>query len=154
MDVEQAMARVIRSAGGELVSDLLPAGPNLPNNADYLFREYNVIAELKRLEKDRDESAEFREKRNQLYRTWMDQGKVPPPPAIGTVRIELRNLPLDCALEFISLYREPIRNRISGTNKQIKSTKRLLNMEDAVGLLIFVHDGDYSITPETVLNLS
>jgi hypothetical protein len=105
--VEQAMARVIRGAGGEIVSDLLPARANLAKNADYVFREYGVIAELKRLEKDQDDDEEFREKRNQLYRTWVDQCKVPP--IFGTIRIELRNLPPDCALEFVSLYREPIR---------------------------------------------
>jgi hypothetical protein len=152
LDVEEAIARVVRGAGGEIVSDLLPARANRPNNADYLFRGYNVIAELKRLEEDHDESEEFREKRNQLYRTWINQRKVLP--TFGTMSIELRNLPLDCALEMISLYREPIRNRISGANKQIRSTKKLFNMENAKGLLIFVHDGDYSITPEAVLSLS
>ena len=150
--VEEAMARVIRGAGGEIISTLLPARANLAKNADYVFREYGVIAELKRLEKDQDEDESFREKRNQLYKTWVGQGKVPP--IFGTIRIELRSLPLDCAQEFISLYREPIRRRISEANKQIRSTKRLLHMEDALGLLIFVHDGDYSISPEAVLNLA
>jgi hypothetical protein len=40
----------IRSCGGELVAELLGEAPNLPKNADYLFRRPGVIAELKSLQ--------------------------------------------------------------------------------------------------------
>jgi hypothetical protein len=152
INVEEALARVVKGAGGDLVSNLLTDRAKLPDNADYVFPEDNVIAELKRLERDHNESEIFRQKLTHLYQKLMLQGKVPV--IYGTRQIELRNLPEESALKFVSLYREPIRQRISKANKQIKSTKRLLKMPDAFGLLILVHDGDYSITPESVLNLS
>ncbi len=37
----------IKSCGGELVADLLDKKATLPQNADYLFRQSGVIAELK-----------------------------------------------------------------------------------------------------------
>jgi hypothetical protein len=150
--VDETFARVVRQAGGSLVSDLLPTRENLPKNADYVFPEYNVIAELKRLERDASEDHEFSERLNRLYREWVSQGK-PVPPVWGRARIDLRALPLECANQIISLYRKPIHRRIRDANQQIWSTKQALNMNEAKGLLVLIQDGDYSINPETVMNL-
>jgi hypothetical protein len=149
--VDDAFARVVHRAGGNMVADLLPPKTDLPKNADYVFRDYNVIAELKRLERDQNENDEFREKRDVLYRQWMDEGKVPI--IYGRRYVESRNLPIECALELVSLYIKPIKRRIREANEQIKSTKNLINMPGAKGLLVLAHDGDYSLNPEAVLNL-
>jgi hypothetical protein len=76
--VDDALERVVRRVGGELVADLLPQNANLQKNADYVFREHNVIGELKRLEKDQDEDQQFRQKRNDMALRWMNEGKIPP----------------------------------------------------------------------------
>ncbi|MGA8549627.1 MAG: hypothetical protein WB678_05275 [Stellaceae bacterium] len=149
--IEETWTRVARNVGGSLVSDLLPRWTDLPKNADFVFPDYKVIAELKRLEHDSHLDREIPRKINELYRRWVYEGKVVP--IYGTVSINLRTLPIDCAEEVISLYRNPIKRRIRKANEQIKSTKSLLGMEDALGLLIFVHDGDYSLTQEMVLAL-
>src|SRR5271169_7061750 len=89
--VDETFARVVRQAGGSLVSDLLPTRTNLPKNADYVFPEYNVIAELKRLERDVSEDKEFSASLDQLYREWVVNGKQVPL-VWGRGRIDLRNL--------------------------------------------------------------
>jgi len=142
--VDETFARVVRHAGGSLVSDLLPTRANLPKNADYVFPEYNVVAELKRLERDPREDNEFSENLNRFYRQWVVQGKRVPP-VWGRATITLRGLPRECAHQIISLYRKPIHRRIRDANQQIRSTKQALNLYEAKGLLIFIQDGDYSI---------
>ena len=153
ISVEEAIARVVRRIGGAVVSDLLPSRVDLPKNADFVFRDYGIVAELKRLEKNQSEDPEMIAKVQRLYQSWIAQGK-PVPIVYGRGRINLRSLPIDCANEMISLFREPIARRIRKANEQIKSTKRALGMEDATGLLFLAQDGDYSLGPEAVFNLA
>jgi len=153
ISVEDTVGRVVRHVGGSLVSDLLPAGVDLPKNADFVFQQYGVVAELKRLEKDQSEDREMAAKIQQLYQNWIVRRKAVPV-GYGRFKLNVRNLPPDCANEIISLYREPIARRIRTANRQIKSSKRTLEMEDAIGLLLLAQDGDYSIGPEAVLNLA
>jgi hypothetical protein len=107
--VDEAITNAVRYAGGLLVTDLLPSRTNLPKNADYVFPEYDVIAELKRLEKDRNEDHELSAKIQQLYREWLEQGKRVPL-IYGTTQINVRSLPRECAHQIISLSSE---NRFS-----------------------------------------
>jgi hypothetical protein len=150
--VEEALARVVSRAGGLLVTDILPARTNLPKNADYVFPEHNVVAELKCLQRDLSEDLEFSAKIQRLYAEWIEQGKRVPL-VWGRAQVGLGDLPLECAHELISLYRKPIHWRIREANQQLRSTKQALNIERAKGLLILIHDGDYSLSPETVTNL-
>jgi hypothetical protein len=149
--VDEAFVRAVTRAGGKLVSELLPSNTNLPKNADFVFQQYNVIAELKRLEKDQHEDREFRDKFNLLYRECALQGRVPP--IFGTRLVNIRDLPYDCGLALTSILQKPIKRRLRQANEQIKSTKKLLNMDNAMGLVILAHDGDYSIGVEAVINL-
>jgi hypothetical protein len=125
ISVEDTLARVVRQVGGMLVGDLLPAGENLPKNADFVFKQYKVVAELKCLEKNQDEDSEITAARQSLYDRWIREGKRIPLVAVGGRKIlNLRDLPRDCALEMTSLYRTPIERRIRKANEQIKSTKK------------------------------
>jgi hypothetical protein len=150
--VDEVFAGVVQRAGGLPVSDLLPPRTNLPKNADYVFPNHNVIAELKRLKRDLDEDRELSIRIQELCTSWLAQGKKVPV-VYGRAQINLRDLPRECAHQIISLYRKPIHRRIREANQQIRSTKTILQRHDAKGLLILIHDGDYSINPESVLNL-
>jgi hypothetical protein len=152
--VDAALARIVQKAGGALVSDLLPPHQNRDQNADYLFRQFGVIGELKRLEKDQGDDPGMAAKRNLLYRQWLDQKRPGVPIVYGTARLDLRNLPPECQNEMISLYREPILRRIKKANEQIKSTRSMFNLPDATGLLFLAQDGDYSIGPQAILSLA
>ena len=60
--VEDAIDKIVQDIGGELVEDLLPKNAIKPLNADYVFKSYNVIAELKRLVKDISEDPAYKKK--------------------------------------------------------------------------------------------
>ena len=49
-DVEITFDSFVQEFGGKKISDLIDSKRDMPMNADYLFREQNVIAELKTLE--------------------------------------------------------------------------------------------------------
>jgi hypothetical protein len=153
ISVEEALTRVVRKVGGRLVSELLPIRADLPKNADFVFPQHHVVAELKRLEKDQSGDPEMGSKIQTLYRRWLAEGKRVPI-IYGRGRINVHDLPLECAHEMISLMREPIARRIRKANDQIKSTKAELGMPDALGLLFLAQDGDYALGPETVFNLA
>ena len=151
---EELLARVVQKVGGSLVSDLLPPNGNRESNADYVFQQHKVIGELKRLVRDQDDNPDMAAKRNALYQKWIRERKRGVPIVYGRAVLDLRQLPSDCAMEMISLYREPIARRIRKANEQIKSTRKLLKLPEAIGVLFLAQDGDYSIGPEAVLNLA
>ena len=151
---EELLARVVQKVGGSLVSDLLPPNENRASNADYIFQRYEIIGELKRLERDQDDNPDMAAKRNALYQQWIRERRRGVPIVYGRAVLDARKLPPDCAMEIISLYREPIARRIRKANEQIKSTRKLLKRPDASGVLFFAQDGDYSIGPDAVLNLA
>jgi hypothetical protein len=150
--VEDAVERVVRQVGGLPVKDLLPTGVDLPRNADFVFQKYGVVGELKRLKKNQSEDIKMSAKMQQLYNGWVAQRRRVPI-VYGRAAVNLRSLPADCAEEMLSVLKVPILRRIRKANEQIKSTKRDLHMEDAVGLLLLAQDGDYSIGPEAVFCL-
>lgn len=144
---------MVRRVGGSLVCDLLPTRKNLEENADFVFQQFRVIGELKRLEKDQGEDPKMAAKLQQLYNKWIVEGRQVPV-IYGRAKLSVPDLPPECANEVISLYREPIARRIRKANRQIRTTKKTLKMEDAIGLLFLAQDGDYSIGPEAVFNLA
>jgi len=151
---EELLDRVVQKVGGSLVSDLLPPNENRESNADYVFEQHGVIGELKRLERDQDDNPDMAAKRNALYQKWIRERKCGVPIVYGRAVLDVRKLPSDCAMEMISLYREPIARRIRKANEQIKSARKLLKMPEASGVLFLAQDGDYSIGPDAVLNLA
>jgi hypothetical protein len=136
----------VKSVGGELVCDLIE-NRNLPSNADYLFRQHNVIAELKSLQAGGFINS-FHRKLGDLFGKWDRQGKLR---VYGTVKIESGKLPLECQHEMFSVMGESLQKHVVATaNKQIKSTKALLEMPDAKGLLWVASDGNDDFQPNIV----
>ena len=50
LPIEQSFDRFVERFGGTKISDLISDQANMPLNADYIFRDHNVVAELKTLE--------------------------------------------------------------------------------------------------------
>jgi hypothetical protein len=136
--VEDAVERMVRKVGGLPVRDLLLTGVDLPPNADFIFQKYLVVAELKRLEKNQSEDPKMVAKIKELYNGWVVDRRRGVPIVFGRAAVNLRSLPTDCAEEILSVLKVPILRRISKANKQIKATKRDLNMEGATGLLLLL----------------
>lgn len=137
----------IKSCGGELVADLLEKNVNLPQNADYLFRQHGVIAELKALEND-SFGEPFQRKMGNLMGSWQRRGLLI---VYGTQRIELTQLPSPCQEEALNIIGKPLEaNILAKAHEQIRGTKEVLKMPDAKGLLIVASDGNEDLLPNDV----
>jgi hypothetical protein len=139
----------VKSVGGELVCDLI-GNNNLPSNADYLFPQHNVIAELKSLQAGGFTNS-FHRKLGDLFGKWDRQGKLR---VYGTVKIESGKLPLERQHEMLSVMGESLQKHVvADANKQIKSTKALLKRPDAKGFLWVASDGNDYFQPHDICYL-
>lgn len=136
----------VRRVDGEVVSELVPNSNPKPS-ADYLFRKHNVIAELKALQYG-GFVERFHRKFSDLIEKWDRQGRVR---IYGTTRISSSQLPIDCQHEMFDALGEPFQKHIFvAANKQIRSTKQVLGLPDAKGLLWVASDGNEDIRPDVV----
>ena len=132
--------------GGELISELV-GNENPPSSADYLFRSHNVIAELKALEADSFGEG-FKRKLGDRMADWHGEGRLR---VYGTVRIDSKRLSPDCQRDMFDLLTAPLQTRVvSAANRQIESTKEILGLHKAKGLLWVASDGNVDLQPETV----
>jgi hypothetical protein len=146
LPVEDTFRKFVCEFGGELVSNLLPSG-NAPSNADFLFRKRGVIAELKCLENN-SLGENYPAKMKALAESWMLRGLLI---AFGAVNIELQKLRPECQREWLDLISEPFQgNIIKKADRQIRETKKWLDMPDAKGLLFVASDGNLAMQPYDV----
>ena len=149
LPVEKTFEAFVVQQGGELVSKLI-SNRNPPKNADYLFRTPLAIAELKVVERDAF-TEQDKLKLDKLMNRWMQQGLIGR--VIGTVQIELRKLPVVCQREWLNLHMAPWKRKLEDANKQIKTTKSLLDCPAALGILFLADDAARSFAPPDVFNL-
>lgn len=117
------------------------------------FRKPTWLGELKCLTEDPLAKLTFAENLSKLYASWVKQSLVPPLKADRT-NINLADLPVRCAREFI----EPIKKRLEASsikkaNRQIRETKKQLGAPTAKGLLLLVNDGNYLLPPNMMAHL-
>jgi hypothetical protein len=74
IDSEQWMNEVIRSVGGQRICELVGANPSF-DNADYLFLNDDVVAELKTLHKDFLSDPAVSDRMHEMYNRWLNEGK-------------------------------------------------------------------------------
>jgi hypothetical protein len=118
--------------GGELVAPLIKrAGVQ---NADYLFREQRVIAELKILQTEFFDPLLIR---------------------IGQAAAKLIQDPTDEAFDLferflVSTLEAPLKRIIKKANRQIKETKGVLGLPNHRGIILCINDGFVGIPPSIV----
>jgi hypothetical protein len=138
----------VKEAGGELVSEIV-GNKTPPPNADYLFRRYNVIAELKSLQ-DETFGEPLRKKLGARMAGWLERSNII---ARGRNRIDSRHFAPECQREMADLIAAHLQNNVvKAANRQIGSTKQILKMPDAKGLLWVASDGDTGLQPLDVLS--
>ena len=75
-DTEQFFDEFVKSVGGELIKKRFTKPPTF-NNADYYFKEQNVIIELKSLKKEFFINSPQRERKIQiLFDQWFNRGEI------------------------------------------------------------------------------
>jgi hypothetical protein len=147
LQTEKVFEAFVLSDGGELVSQLI-SNINPPKNADYLFRNPLLIAELKVVERDAF-TTQDKEKLNKLFDRWIRQRLIGP--IFETVQVELRKLPPACQRDWLNLHMAPWKRKLEDANRQIKTTKSLLKLPDACGVLFLADDAANSFAPSDVM---
>ena len=105
IDVENHFDNYVTDFGGKKISDLIGKSPDF-ENADYLFYEYKVVAELKCLEEDKGKDVNIQHKINKKYEEWKKESIVPPL-GNGVSKINTRDLPPECQLDIIKIFEKP-----------------------------------------------
>jgi hypothetical protein len=144
----------VLSQRGERVADLMPKDRRLPLNADYLLWDRSVVAELKCLTKDRYHEKERGDKFLKLYASWVHRGLKPrlPPTPPGQLRrhiLDTDGLPMKEQRKAAAIFNAPFKAPIGHASRQIRATKRDLNLPNAKGLLIVANLADASLPPKT-----
>jgi hypothetical protein len=143
MSVEQLFNRFVLESEGQLVSSIVTTS-NLPPNADYYFQESAVIGELKCLQQDSFDEV-YKTKMQKLADDWMKRRLLV---VFGTAQISLKHLHPICQMEWMDLIGIPLQNTlIKYANRQIRETKKLLNVPEARGILFISSDGNSSLQP-------
>jgi hypothetical protein len=69
----------------------------------------------------------------------------------GTTRIDSKGLAPECQRDMFDVMAAPLQKKVvSAANSQIESTKQILNMPDAKGLLWVASDGNVDLQPDAV----
>jgi len=145
--VEPTFDAFVKEFKGELVRELVDVKKR-ETNADYLFRNDSVIAELKCLEKDTFD-AEYDRKLNTLVDSWVKRRLLW---YVGKPKLELRKLDPICQQEWLRLVEPHLqRHVVTQANLQIKMSKQQLKHPNAKGLLLIAIDGNYSLQPEDLI---
>ncbi|MEK0337884.1 MAG: hypothetical protein QQN41_10675 [Nitrosopumilus sp.] len=148
INVKKCFNEYVKDFGGELVSELLSKTPIY--NADYLFRNQSVVAELKCLEKDFFHDKKNHSKLKSMYDKWVHEGIIQPN-GLGRIIINTKELPMKCQIEVANFAKEIVQRRIRKANKQIKLTKDHFGLPDAKGLLLLVNDGNYFLESNAIM---
>lgn len=123
--------------GGELVAPLITRQG--VKNADFLFRQARVVAELKVLETEFLDTESIRQKVADAFERYpgadpKDQGS------------PLRR-------ELLRILRTPLQRIVNKANRQIKETKQELGLVGWRGIIIIVNDGFRGLPPGFVMGL-
>lgn len=140
---EPDIDRFVKSVGGARLDERLE-NPNF-DNADYVFNDQRVIIELKILETEFGETESFRKKDENISREMVRR--------FGINAVWRRER---AAGEFLfqrrlDLYRAPLARIAKKANKQIRSTRGNMELEDHRGILLLVNDGFRGIASDLVV---
>ncbi len=143
VEIEDEFGRFVRTfRGGTIVRDLIPDAPQMPLNADYLFSDDNIVAELKCLHKDVSD-------REQLSRRFLSVCQRLGYPTEHALRIAFREIPLprNVAQAVITKSLDHVRKALRKAHHQILATKQQLGRMNALGLVIISNERNIELTP-------
>jgi hypothetical protein len=148
-DTESEIDKCVASIGGVKVSDLYKGSPVF-DNADYWFKQYNVVAELKCLMEDKGQDNKTQGKVQNIFNShlYSRESKVV---IFGTVKVNSSDVSEQCTKDIAEVYRRPIQGIMKKANKQIRETKVELKATSAHGLLIIINDKNTALDPSQAM---
>ena len=146
VDIERTFDAFVKEIGGLVLRDSLPRSP-LFENADYVFHDFQIVAELKCLTEDKLDDPNYIQKINAAWQKWRKSGLV-----FGDTpeQIPVNILPEPCRRELVSISSRPLSRVITKANRQIRATKSALNINAYKGLLLLANDGNFALPANTM----
>lgn len=139
----------MRSIGGLRPTEINPDAANTLN-ADIVFRDANVILEVKTLMTDPTERADHIERVSAIYNRWAGRPGVPI--IYGKRAINSADVPREMGFELARTLADPIRTAVTKANRQIRQVKASLGMPEAHGILLLCNAGATTQTPHVILH--
>lgn len=143
--VEASWRDFVRSIKGTIVEDVLPKDRRF-ENADFVFFDSSVIAELKEIETEFSHSPAFRTGYDTLMRRLVTEDPGWRPALLGGTG----HYPKWFAPEFVRLFRPPLSRILKKANRQLRDTKAHFRIESPTGILLLVNDGFTSLGPDLI----
>ena len=149
LDVESTWRELVSGLGGTVVEQILP-NPRTFENADFLFREKGVVAELKEIATEFGSSAAFKSGFSELMLKVAAENPSWRPLLFGG------NEPLPSWFdrEFARLFRPPISRMLKKANRQLRDTKSHFGIKQPTGILLLVNDGFTALGPAPIRALA
>ena len=147
--VENTWREFVRKIGGKVVEDLVPEPRNF-ENADFLFVNEQVVAELKVVETEFSSSDAFFKTFDQLMNRVIEDDPSWRPEFFGGPGV----YPEWFYPEFVRIFRPQISRILKKANRQIRDTKIHFKITNSSGVLIFANDGFTSLGPEPIRALA
>lgn len=132
---EAVFNEFVTDFGGEMLTE-----PSDTKIADYVFRKQNIVAELKCLMED--QTSAMNKKVTRVVQEWLKKHKKLPPGGYDGESLEIAKAPKEIADRWLEILKAPIENSIRDANRQIRETKRRLNLPEAKGLLLIFNQGN------------
>ena len=143
--VEEHWQKFVRIVGGAVLEDVLPQ-PRSFENADFLFMQDQIVAELKEIETEFSHSAAFGKGLHEL----MQKLKQKEPDWRPDFEVEEMPIPGWFRAEFVRIFRPPLSRVLKKANRQIRDTKEHFGIQGPNGILLLVNDGFRSVSPALI----
>lgn len=143
--VEESWREFVRGVAGTVVDDVLPKQREF-ENADFVFIEAAVVAELKEIETEFSSSSAFCTGFDALMRRLVAEDPNWRPVLFGGSG----QAPAWFAPEFVRLFRPPLSRILKKANRQLRNTKDHFNIQAPTGTLLLVNDGFTAIGPDLI----
>lgn len=147
LPAEETFDRFVKSFEGQKISDLLSGNPSF-QNADYLFPNENVIAELKTLQTDFGTTDSFRAKHIELVKKYLSESRM----TLSAI-FHSAEQPKEYIGDLLRLFRPALSRILNKANKQLKQTKRELNLPNTPGILLLINDDFLSLEPRFIMRI-
>lgn len=151
VNVEEFFNEYVEYFGGQVVSK---SDQNLTDrpNADYLFKNDNVVAELKCFQKDLFNSEEDIPRIFNFLDKWEHKNLIEQGDKIKII-LGSKQLPKECYTDLLNACTKTIDRALHKANKQIKESKKTFSLPDAKGLVLLCNDGNYFVQNDAFLGL-
>jgi hypothetical protein len=148
-DIEKLFSEYVEFYGGTVIEKLAENKVDRLN-ADYLFENPQIIAELKTFEKDIFSGQEEFTRLEELFKKWLENGMITEKD-FTDYAFRRKPLPKKCNEDLIERASRTIERAIHKANNQIAETKKTFDKENANGIVFLINDGNYFFSTEGFL---